>query len=920
MGGGRAAAVAVAVVLAACEAGVGPGAGCGPPSVTLEPIDGVVTAPRVTLRGRVGPAARVEWRAGGAWEPAAVGPGGAFTLDVPTPEVDHEPFLIAVRATDARGREALATAQPLVDRLGPTLRRAAAGAVLTHAAREVTVVPVDASGQVARLELAGQRVTGVPSGAPVTLALELPDEVDLQPLEVPVVLEDGAGNVRREVLSVEVDTRAPAVAWLGPQRLPPTRPARLAVQVTDAAAVTSVRFALGSGALVDGSRDGVTWSAELTAPAREGPVTVTVSAVDTHGNERAERFGLVVDGRGPVVRLVSPAAGALLGGPAQADVEVLVEVDDDEPGTCEVEVTLEGGAPVRAELVPQGTQWSARVPLPDDDFVARVLEVVARDGAGNVSRLSRAVLVDRVAPVLTVAGPPPGARLNRASFAGTDDVVVTWSVVDGDVSASTRAFRGEPHASTSGVVTTRATDDGAAYGFDVVAADRAGNQAMVSRTFTVDRVTPTLRSVTPPASARNAEADVVEARFSEPVFGPTSASPAMELSPSTAWSGAWSPTHDTWRSGTLTPATAFEGAFAALTDSHGNPVSLPAPLRFHTAAAVPASGATLATGVQGFEVAADDDGVATLALRVGGRLQVRRLSPLNGALEAPWFDAPGQPAVVTVGRAVSAGTLASTRVEAVVTEASTGAWRVGEGVVTAASASALIAAPPMSSVDGAGPVGVIAQALYTRGPFRQAVGAGVGPRLAQSSSRWAALQVEPGLVGWTQLECHRSAAGAPPREYCYARDFTPSLGAAPSPEVSAAMTPSGRCLVVAYEAAGGRAVAVAPRLDLTEACAASGLACPLSGVVQATMSPWPTLQVAPFSAGGADAVLGAWRTAAGVQLGLFGAAAGCAGPGFSPLPGGTLSATVRSFRPIQLGNRAALLYIDAADSLKVFVP
>lgn len=70
-------------------------------------------------------------------------------------------------------------------------------------------------------------------------------------------------------------------------------------------------------------------------------------------------------------------------------------------------------------------------------------------------------------------------------------------------------------------------------------------------------------------------------------------------------------------------------------------------------------------------------------------------------------------------------------------------------------------------------------------------------------------------------------------------------------------------------------------------------------------------------ANGQATMLGAYD-ASGIQLGKMSAPAACANA-FTPV-GSPFTGAAIAFEPVQLGNKPALLYIDASNRMKVYVP
>jgi hypothetical protein len=124
------------------------------------------------------------------------------------------------------------------------------------------------------------------------------------------------------------------------------------------------------------------------------------------------------------------------------------------------------------------------VPLPDGSYVFRVR---ATDAAGNQAEKSRAFVVDTVAPAVDVVSGPSGPTNDATPSFGFS--VEVGATVECSVDQGAPAY-GPCTSATSHVIGSPLPDG--SYVFRVRATNGVGNQAVASRTFSVDTVAPSL--------------------------------------------------------------------------------------------------------------------------------------------------------------------------------------------------------------------------------------------------------------------------------------------------------------------------------------------------------------------------------------------------------------------------------------------
>jgi hypothetical protein len=223
-----------------------------------------------------------------------------------------------------------------------------------------------------------------------------------------------------------------------------------------------------------------------------------------------------------------------------------------------------------------------------------------------------------------------------------------------------------------------------------------------------------------------------------------------------------------------------------------------------------------------------------------------------------------------------------------------------------------VATPPIvAGLDGAGLGGLVLGSTYSRAPSVSVMmHASPQSMLAAAPSRWASVNVASGSIWWDEYACTTNLFGIT------ACGFVSSTVAGSistlTAQVSTAMSPDGSCLATAFDGPTGRVLALqGPRVCSRGVCVAA----PVTVVSAAPKG----LQVAQSWLPGGG-LLGAWLAPIGPLLPdsmHLGISSTCDGS-FTELSA-ALGLTTQ-FQPVQLGNKPALLYIDAAANLKVFVP
>lgn len=889
------------------------------PKVVLIAPTTVVRDASFELRGTVTDDTKgttLEWRDGlDEWQPVEVDDEGAFVIAVPTRALDAEPMVLTLRADDG-SHQVERSALVIVDRVGPKfeLESPSTNEVIGTSIVVFTVVARDGSEGLQDLFIGERSIEAPRTGTEVSVPLSIP-EGDRRSLPVIVSAKDLNGNRSVQLFMLQVDRTGPMIRFRSPTTSINTPSFRLEVEVTDPSAVDQVRLAMDDGGFIEATfHEGGVWSADFPMPLEERQVVFTAAAVDGAGNANVLSLSAGVDRAAPTLELVSPAADSVHN--RAFTVSALASVDA-------VSVTAQfDGATVALTRSLAGA-WEGQVPLSSQrDRAAAPLVVVARDAAGNQRAASFPLFIDTVAPTVNFTNPRVNARLNASNFVGTDEVTVAWRVEDGDALAATVSVDAVPSTSNTARVATLPADDGRAITRTVVVADRAGNVGTGTLTFTVDRRAPTVVTWSPAANARNVEPRKTTLTFSEHVMGPTSATDALNL-PGVTQPGAWDAAHTTWTSPELPPYAVIDATLNGLTDDAGNPAVVSS-RRFHTAAFVPASGLVLGTNVTGFQATADSDGVVTIATMGPVGFRLFGISPVSGAALPPVLADPHFATFsLNASLTVEPTTLVATHRVGSTRSGGMGLVRhlIVDGVATAVGSTTGAQGSVVSQLAFEGerdttPYGVVDGTTYRRGITRRTLSAPTELLVAQSASSWAGFSVASDAVSVARFLC------IPPRlasDPTVCTNFHFQLSAvANATELSAAISPSGGCLVVTAASNGARLGTFIPlaRCNETRLLGAP----PHGSCVDNTYSTvaMPSTFVAPFDGNGEDTVLAATEVAGVPRLHKLSDSAACTG--FGPPIGAPAPEVARAWQPVQLGNKPALLYTDANHTLKLHVP
>ncbi len=748
---------------------------------------------------------------------------------------------------------------------------------------------------------------------------------------------DTRGNPGQRALAVDTDTDAPMFVWLSPDagaRLggDGVVSALLSARVDDPAGVVSVDFDFqdDAGTRSAARDDAGVWTLSVSLPRLDAvSVTVTAQARDALGNVGQAAQGVLIDTVAPTLQFTRPVVDALLGGPA-AQVSVAGSAQDPS-GIALVRYSL-GDAGVNATEVDGG--FVASLPLPGGDYAPHQLRASVSDGVGNTASFAQRVFVDRQAPVVSISTPIQVQRLNIAQLAATDGgVMVRCSATDAD--PQPLVFRGFVGSFDAGIVDggfiapTAPTDNGTFYQARVTATDRAGNVGVLDRQYSVDRVAPSVTSLTPATGQRNLPAQNIDVRFSEAVWGPDA---GVEVSGSVS-TGSWNVGHDGYQAGGFTPYAVVTGTVANLVDTSGNPLVSRPTTSFHLEARAPSAGSGLSTDVRYFDITSDADGVAALAVVTTSTIARLRLYPMDpatgtfGSLAHEFVDFPHATSGFEV-QAYRALTGIDPRNRYGLSyfdglQPQIVAWEAGTSLVGTSEdrSDRLVLSPPQAFDIGSKAIGRFVGADYVRGsgslvmPYK--------PNLVTvgDDATWYGWRFKTG-----QIEFFRAQPSLPAGPFGF-RGMSTVFGTAVAPSeesryaVTAAANATGSCRAIAYTNGSGlKELAMISSTD--DGTCTSGCD-PVVTQMSAGLFP----EVGSFG----DSILVAQEVAGSSprEVGLFisgSTAASCTTlreltkPG-TRVPVSSLAplnrVTHRAYRPVRLGPVPAIVYIDTQRRLAV---
>jgi hypothetical protein len=901
----------------------------GPRTALTVPTAGTVVGSMAALQGTAtdpaSPLMLLTVDVGDGPQMASIAMSGAWQVIVTfPPNLDYAIRTATIRATDLLGNQSTQTAQLLVDTRGPTLALTSpASGTAVGGSATLSGTTNDSTGPVSGMTVnvgSGQQPVTVQADGTWSAMVTFPPNLDRVSQTITLRAQDALGNVTTTSAQVLVDTQGPTLSFTAPasmERLGNPRTQVVTGSVGDSSGVASVQVNCADGignraaAVTSGS-----WSFSWMLPTADNASFVcTATALDSLANATVVPRTFLVDTVGPVVTILNPASGALLGGPAQSSVQVQASVNDGSGALGSVNVSL-GSTTV--PVTGSAGVFSNTFTLPVVDYQPVSVMVVALDAEGNTTSSSLSVTVDRVGPVVSFTAPSGGQTFNIASFPSGNDVQMTWTVSDGDPMAGTRNFNGSAVAasSRSAAVTTSATDNAVTYSRTVDAIDRAGNvSAPASRSFMVDRVRPTVTASSPAAESRMNDPRVSSVSFSEPMN--------TSVNGLTGSGGSWDAPQTRWTSNALAGSTVFNVAVnPAVTDLAGNaPASFPS-WRFHTAPMVPANGSVVASNILYFDAASDVDGQVFIGLTRAGQVSATTLAldgtngtfSLQNGLALPTASYSDVHVQVhsTIGTGLNVVRTRAINGQGVLPSALAANFRtmsVDDGAATDPGGLPIVS-PPIEATDGSAAVGLLIGQTYSRNPVSVSL-AYPHAKVIPSGRQWVSLSYNGASLAASHRRCGRDALSG--NRSCIFEEGTIADGVQSTVlrTVSGAVSNTG-CLIYSYDSSSGRRARslAAPSIVIGSVTGAS---------YTSVAAPGAGFTVATRTAGGH---WGAWVSGSLVQISRTTNPATCTSASLSTnwTPVGTVDlGGATSFRVVQLGASVGVVYLAGSD-LRIAYP
>ncbi|MFT3711828.1 MAG: hypothetical protein QM817_29670 [Archangium sp.] len=888
-----------------------------PPAIVLN-VPAVVSEPTFQATGSVtddDSLKSAEWRSGsGDWTVIPLASDGTFTFAVPAPEFDAQDVVVSIRARDAI-QEATLSQAAKVDRVGPKAELVSPDAGSAHATATIqaAVKVSDGSGAISELTVNGMVITNPVSGATVMATVNVPANADGAPVLLPVTARDSRGNASSTTFTFVGDRVPPQVSITSPTMNQMVTTAMLTVTFTaiDSGGIASANCSDTSGGSAMATQTAPnTWSCDLPVALVERAETVSVAVLDLAGNLTNVSQVFQIDRIAPTVTLNAPVAGFIM--------KQALAVSATTSGDAQtVTVRFMGGAPVSLSGGPPA--WTGSLPLPAHDYAAETVLVEARDAAGNVGTAMASGFTDTVVPVITFTEPIPGNKFNIASFTSGTTVRTAWTITDADPMAHTVTVNGTASTALQLDLPTRADDNPREYDNDIVVTDRAGNTATSTMNYWVDRVAPTLMTFEPSDGARNLVPREIVVAFSEPIRPNASGMPVV-IAPAGTVASQWDAPRHRWSGGvqalalqtiTVSPAT-------DLADDFGNPVAPFAARRFYVGTDRAANNnQRLSTNAADFDATSDPDGITTVVMSSGGRLDVQRddgntMSPVATSVSRTdlvrvtansWATVNGT-TLMPSNRfgLVAFGTGSWTRLTSIdgVQSTDTGnATQVGVVSQPGMGYPSIPQANPMP-FEGTALIGTITDSTFTRSPKTWSLPWSPNGlvHVLQSNTSWVATN-NTGInsLEWVRFYCGQGAFGL----YCSSTLYR-STGTGPA-ERGSAMTRGGACAAIAWS---NRIV-----FQTRPACESNGTVC-ANDLNVTSVARLSDERFAPDDSPGNDSLLIAFRS--GNAIGISRMAAGTCGlTGAAVLVAAvvlpfTTTGGPDDFLPVRVGTHVGVVY------------
>ncbi len=258
---------------------------------------------------------------------------------------------------------------------------------------------------------------------------------------------------------------------------------------------------VGAGPQMATIGPGGTWQVSMSYPPNLNRVTrqVTISALDSLGNQSVQAAQVLVDTQGPALVLTNPSNTTVVGAST-----TLTGTATDSTGPVSGMTIDVGSGPAPVTVQANGA-WSLAVTFPPNlDRVSRTVTLRAQDSVGNVTVTTAQVLVDTRGPTLAFSAPAVMERLGNPRTQAVTGTVSDSTGVSSVVMNCGDSGGNRPATVTSGswsVSWPLPTADNSTFTCTTTATDSLSNQTVLTRSFSVDTVAPVVNLTAPAASA-----------------------------------------------------------------------------------------------------------------------------------------------------------------------------------------------------------------------------------------------------------------------------------------------------------------------------------------------------------------------------------------------------------------------------------
>ncbi|MFA5832146.1 MAG: RHS repeat-associated core domain-containing protein [Bacteroidota bacterium] len=396
--------------------------------------------------------------------PVTLAAGGVLNISVSLVEGNNTVIIIA---TDQAGNSSTITRNIIKDSTIPQLTVSAPNDGIYTTQTSVVVSGTVTDGTTVSLSINGNLVS-IGSGGVFSQTIFLNEGANA----ISVVAIDAAGNNATVTRTVIKDAIPPTVVLYSPASDTLTKQSSITINGTVAdSAVITVTF--NGDTVIVGSDGSYSGNVQLN----EGKNIITIIATDAAENSTTVTRTVTMDSTPPSMTVSDPTEGIIT---IQNSVAVSGTVND----STTVTVVMNGDT----VEVNSGT-FTHSVTLNEGH---NIITIVATDGAGNLTTLTRTVIKDSQNPSLTVVNPENGIIVNQNS------IVVSGTVFDSTIVVLTVNGTSVLIDSTGSFNLSFGLVEGL-NNITITATDAAGNISTIIRTIILDSQSPLL-IITSPAN------------------------------------------------------------------------------------------------------------------------------------------------------------------------------------------------------------------------------------------------------------------------------------------------------------------------------------------------------------------------------------------------------------------------------------